>query len=66
MRHQPVSFRLGPRERGVLEDLAERLDRAKVEVVRLAIRTLDESYATGAVEKESRPDANGAALENRC
>ena len=45
--YAPMSFRASPRERGIVEELALRLDVSRTEVLRLAVRALDERVQAG-------------------
>ena len=54
MNHTPMSFRLGPRERGVLEDLSDRFGESRADVVRRALRALDASVTQPQTERDER------------
>ena len=59
--YPPTSFRLSPRERGVLDDLAHRLGQSRAGVLRLAIRALDEKVEEAARDERRAPVATGTA-----
>jgi len=52
MPYQAIGFRLTPKERGVLEELSDRLRMNRADVVRLALRDLDAK-----VQVRTRPAA---------
>jgi hypothetical protein len=59
--YAPMSFRASPRERGIVEELALRLGVSRTEVLRLAVRALDERVQAGEDPGTGRALSDGRA-----